>query len=106
VFQVKSPILAAMGLDRGLDDLLCQMDALARSNHVILSVYPVLPEIFAVRALFPQLHLDEHLKLSELEDAVRDAFLARIRTERFGRFGKIHPLNEQMRRTQSGSPKG
>jgi nucleotide-binding universal stress UspA family protein len=80
MFQVKGPILAAMDLDKGSDELLRQADALARSYNVKLSVCHVLPEIFAVRPLFPQLHLDDALKLSELEAAVRDALLERIRT--------------------------
>ena len=80
MFQIKGPILAAMDLDKGSDELLRQADALARSYNVKLSVCHVLPEIFAVRPLFPQLHLDDALKLSELEAAVRDALLKRIRT--------------------------
>jgi nucleotide-binding universal stress UspA family protein len=80
MFEIKGPILAAMDLDKGSDDLLRQADALARSYNVKLSVCHVLPEIFAVQPLFPQLHLDDALKLSELEAAVRDALLERIRT--------------------------
>ena len=80
MFKVKGPILAAIDLDDGSDDLLRQADALARSYKVKLSVCHVLPEIFAVRPLFPQLHLDDALKSSELETAVRDALLERIRT--------------------------
>jgi nucleotide-binding universal stress UspA family protein len=80
MFKIKGPILAAMDLDDGSDDLLRQADTLARSCNVKLSVCHVLPEIFAVRPLFPQLHLDDALKSSELETAVRDALLERIRT--------------------------
>jgi universal stress protein G len=80
MFQVKGPILAAMDHDKGSDEVLRQADALARSYHVKLSVCHVLPEIFAVRPLFPQLHLEDALKLSELEASVRDALLKRIRT--------------------------
>jgi len=80
MFKIKGPILAAMDLDNGSDDLLRQADALAHSYNVKLSVCHVLPEIFAVRPLFPQLHLDDALKSSGLESAVRDALLERIRT--------------------------
>jgi len=80
MFKIKGPILVAMDLDHRSDDLLRQADALARSYNVQLSVCHVLPEIFAVRPLFPQLHLDDALKSSELETAVRDALLKRIRT--------------------------
>jgi hypothetical protein len=53
---------------------------LLRSYKVKLSVCHVLSEIFAVRPLFPQLHLDDARKLYDLEAAVRDALLKRIRT--------------------------
>jgi len=79
MFQIKGPILAAMDLNKGSDELLRQADALAHSYKVKLSVCHVLPEIFAVRPLFPQLHLDDALKLYDLEAAVRDALLKRIR---------------------------
>ncbi len=80
MFQIKGPILAAMDLDKGSDELLRQADALARSYNVKLSVCHVLPEIFAVRPLFPQLHLEDALNLYDLEAAVRDDLLKRIRT--------------------------
>jgi nucleotide-binding universal stress UspA family protein len=80
MFQIKGPILAAMDLDKGSDELLRQADALARSYKVKLSVCHVLPEIFAVQPLFPQLHLGDALKLYDLEASVRDALLKRIRT--------------------------
>jgi len=79
MFKIKGPVLVAMDLDDGSDELLRQADALARSYHIKLSVCHVLPEIFAVRPLFPQLHLVDALKLSRLEAAVRDALLERIR---------------------------
>ena len=82
MFKIKGPILAAMDLDNGSDDLLRQADALARSHKVKLFVCHVLPEIFAVRPLFPQMHLDDALKHSGLEAAVRDALLERIRAVR------------------------
>jgi nucleotide-binding universal stress UspA family protein len=80
MFKIKGPILAAMDLDSGSDELLRQADALAHSYRVKLSVCHVLPEIFAVRPLFPQLHLDDALKFYDLEAAVRDALMKRIRT--------------------------
>ncbi|MBN2318884.1 MAG: universal stress protein [Acidobacteria bacterium] len=80
MFQIKGPILAAMDLDKGSDEVLRQADALARSHKVKLFVCHVLPEFFAVRPLFPQLHLDDALKSYDLEASVRDALLKRIRT--------------------------
>jgi universal stress protein A len=78
MFQVKGPVLAAMDLDQGSDELLRQADALARSYHVKLSVCHVLPEIFAVRPLFPQLHLDDALKLYDLSDQMKRLWQTRL----------------------------
>ena len=64
MFKIKGPILVAMDLADGSAELLRQADALARSHNVQLSVCHVLPEIFAVRPLFPHLHLDDALKRS------------------------------------------
>jgi nucleotide-binding universal stress UspA family protein len=80
MFKIKGRILAAIDLDKGSDETLRQADALARSYNVKLSVCHVLPEIFAVRPLFPQLHLDDAMNLYDLEAKVRDALLKRIRT--------------------------
>jgi hypothetical protein len=80
MFQIKGPIFTAMDLDKGSDELLRQADALARSYKVKPSICHVLPEIFAVRPFYPQPQLDDALMLSELEAAVRDALLNRIRT--------------------------
>src|SRR5512135_2005453 len=79
MFKINGPILAAMDLDNGSAELLRQADALARSYKVPLSVCHVLPEIISVQPLFPHLHLDDALKRSGLEAAVRDALLERIR---------------------------
>ncbi len=79
MFHIKGPVLAAMDVGKGSDELLRQADAIARSHHVKLHICHVLPEVFAVRPLFPQLHLDDALKLSDLEASVRDALLGRIR---------------------------
>jgi len=80
MFKLKGSILAAMDLDKGSDEVLRQADALARSHKVKLFVCHVLPEIFAVRPLFPQLNLEDALKFYNLEASVRDALLKRIRT--------------------------
>ena len=80
MFQIKGPILAAMDLDKGSDEVLRQADTLAHSYKARLFVCHVLPEIFAVHPLFPHLHLDDALKAYNLEASVRDALLKRIRT--------------------------
>jgi nucleotide-binding universal stress UspA family protein len=80
MFKIKGPVLAAMDIDKRSDEVLRQADALARSYKVKLFVCHVLPEIFAVHALFPQLNLEDALKSYNLEASVRDALLKRIRT--------------------------
>jgi nucleotide-binding universal stress UspA family protein len=79
MFKIKGPILAAMDLGEGSDEVLRQADALARSHKVKLFVCHVLPEIFAVRPLFPQLNLGDAMEFSNLEASVRDALMKRIR---------------------------
>ena len=79
MFKIKGRVLAALDLDKESDEILRQADALARSYNVKLSVCHVLPEIFATRPLFPQLHLEDAMNLSDLEAAVRDHLLKRIR---------------------------
>lgn len=78
MLQLDRPILAAVAFDESTDEVLRQADALARSHKVDLHICHVLPELYAVRPLFPQLHLDDALKLAELEASVRDALLKRI----------------------------
>jgi len=80
MFQIEGPILAAIDLDKGSNEILRQADALAHSYKVKLAVCHVLPEIFAVHPLFPQLELSDALKLCDLEAAVRDALMKRVRT--------------------------
>lgn len=80
MFKIKGPILAAIDLDKGDNEVLRQADALARSYKVKLAVCHVLPEIFAVQPLFPQLDLNDAMKLCDLEAAVRDALLKLIQT--------------------------
>jgi len=79
MFQINGPVVAAVDLDDRSHEILCQANDLARFYEVELHVCHVLPEIFAVRPLFPQLHLDDALKLAELEAAVRSTLLDRIR---------------------------
>jgi universal stress protein E len=95
MFKIKGPILAAMDLDTGSDEVLRQADALARSYKARLFVCHVLPEIFAVHPLFPQLHLDDALKSYNLEASVRDALLKRIRTVTYREPPKIEIEIEQ-----------
>jgi nucleotide-binding universal stress UspA family protein len=81
MFHIKGPVLAAVDLDDRSLEILRQAHDFARFYNVELYVCHVLPEIFAVRPLFPQLHLDDALKLAEIEAAVRNALLERIQKE-------------------------
>lgn len=78
MFQIKRPIMAAVALDEGSHETLLQAHNLACSYNVELHVCHVLPEIFEVRPLFPHLHLDDALKLAELEAGVYSTLLERI----------------------------
>jgi nucleotide-binding universal stress UspA family protein len=78
---INGPVVAAVDLEDSSHEILCQANDLASFYNVELHVCHVLPEIFAVRPLFPQLHLDDALKLAELEAAVRSALLERIQKE-------------------------
>ena len=79
MFQISRPLVAAVDIDEGSHETLRQAHDLARSYNVELHVCHVLPEIFAVRPLFPHLHLEDALNLAEFEAAVRGALLERIR---------------------------
>jgi nucleotide-binding universal stress UspA family protein len=79
MFQLDRTILAAVALDETTDEILRQAEALASFHKVDLHACHVLPELYAARPLFPHLHLDDALKLAELEASVRDALLKRIR---------------------------
>ncbi len=78
MFQINRPIMAAVALDEGSHGPRLQAHNLACSYNVELHVGHVLPEIFEVRPLFPHLHLDDALKLAELEAGVYSALLERI----------------------------
>jgi len=75
MFQINRPILAAVALDDDSDDVFRQADAFARFYKVDLHICLVLPELYAVRPLFPQLHLEDALNQAELEASVRTAVL-------------------------------
>ena len=77
MFKIKGPVLAATTLDDGADEVLRQADAMARYYGVDLHVCHVLPEILAVRPLFPHLHVDDVLKVTELEAYARETILDR-----------------------------
>jgi nucleotide-binding universal stress UspA family protein len=79
MFKIKGPVLAAVALDEGSDDVVRQADEVARSYGTGLHVCHVLPEVLAVRPLFPNLHLDDALKTAELEGSLRRVLSDRVR---------------------------
>ncbi len=80
MFRIAGPILVATTLDKRADEPLRQADALSRAHGVGLHVCHVLPEIYAVRPLFPQFHLHDAFRLAEFEAFARGALTERIRT--------------------------
>lgn len=95
MFQINRPILAAIALDETSEEVLRQAHAFACSYKVDLHVCHVLPEIYAIRPLFPQLHLDDALKQAELEASVRTALLKRIHRVIPGGPGEVDLIIEQ-----------
>ncbi len=95
MFKISRPILAAVALDGGSDNVLNQADAFARFYKVDLHICHVLPELYAVRPLFPQLHLDDALNQAELEASVRTALLKRVQKIRRGDPHRIDVIIEQ-----------
>jgi nucleotide-binding universal stress UspA family protein len=80
MFQIKGPVLAAAAFDEVSEEIIRQADALARFYHAELCVCHVLAEICAVRPLFPYLHLDDALKVADLEAAIRKALQKAVHT--------------------------
>lgn len=79
MFEIKGPVLAATTLDDCADEVLRQADAMARFYSVDLHVCHVLPELLAVRPLFPHLHLDDVWNVAEIEASARETILHRAR---------------------------
>jgi hypothetical protein len=73
MFHIKRPVLAAVALDEDSREIITQAEDLARAHKVQLCICHVLPEIFAVRPLFPQFQLGDALKVSELEASLCSA---------------------------------
>lgn len=81
MFKVKGPILAAITFDEALSSVLRQADELATFYKAELHVCHVLGEICGVRPLFPYLHMEDALKVADLEALVRKELLRAIRTK-------------------------
>jgi len=79
MFRISGPILVAATLDNRADEPLRQAAAIAALYGVDLHVCHVLPEIYAVRPLFPHLHLHDAFRLREFEGFAGAALADRIR---------------------------
>jgi universal stress protein A len=81
MFKVNGPVLAAITFDDVASSVLRQADALATFYNVDLHVCHVLGEICAVRPLFPYLHMEDALKVADLEASVHKELLKIIRSK-------------------------
>jgi nucleotide-binding universal stress UspA family protein len=81
MFKVNGPVLAAVTFDGVAGSVLRQADALATFYKAELHVCHVLGEICAVRPLFPYLHLEDSLKLANMEASVHKELLKIIRSK-------------------------
>jgi len=84
MFKIHGPVLAAVTFDKTASSVLRQAKALAAFYKVDLHVCHVLGEIYAVRPLFPYLHMEDALKSADLEASVRKELLKIIRTKNAG----------------------
>lgn len=67
MFRSTGPIFAAVRLDEAANEVLRQAVEIARHYGVKLYVCHVLPDITAVRPLFPQLQMEDALRKSDFE---------------------------------------
>jgi len=81
MFKISGPVLAATTFDEITGSVLRQADALASYYNVDLHVCHVLPEICAVRPLFPYLHMEDALEVADLEAWVRKELLKTIHSK-------------------------
>lgn len=78
MLPIKGPVLAAVAFDGGSQEVLRQADALARSCNADLHVCHILAGISAVRPLFPYLHLDDALKMTQWEASLHSALVENV----------------------------
>ncbi len=81
MFKIKGPVLAAITFDDVAGSVLRQADALATFYKTEFHVCHVLGEICASRPLFPYLHMEDALRVADLEALVRKELLKSIRTK-------------------------
>ena len=77
MFRSTGPIVTAVRLDESATEVLRQAVEIARHYSVKLYVCHVLPDLMAVRPLFPQLQLDNAFRSAEFEAEARQMLAAR-----------------------------
>lgn len=95
MYQNNGPVLAALSLDHESHEVLRQADAVARYYNVDLIVCHVLPEICAMRPLFPHLQLDDTLKFTELEAFIQERLAELIRQDTMRALPEVSVVIEQ-----------
>jgi len=78
MFRSTGPIFAAVRLDDTATEVLRQAVEIARHYGVKLYACHILPDLMAVRPLFPHLQLDNALRSAEFEGKARSLLLARV----------------------------
>lgn len=78
MFRSTGPIFAAIRLDDTATEVIRQAVDIARHYKVKLYVCHILPDLMAVRPLFPQLQLDNALQAAEFESESLRAMTARV----------------------------
>ncbi len=84
MFRSTGPVLAAIRLDETATEVLRQAVEIARHYKVKLYVCHILPDLMAVRPLFPQLQLDDALQSAQFEAEAR-----RLLAQRVGAFANL-----------------
>jgi len=78
MFRTTGPVFAAVRLDESADEVLRQAVEIARHYGVKLYVCHVLPDVGAVRPLFPQLQMEDALRTTDFEAGVYRALSERV----------------------------
>jgi nucleotide-binding universal stress UspA family protein len=77
MFRSTGPIFAAVRLDETATEVIRQAVDIARHYKVKVYICHILPDLMAVRPLFPYLQFDNALQTAEFEAQARQALLAR-----------------------------
>ncbi len=78
MFQIKGPVFAAVRLDASATEVIRQAADIAKHNRLKLYACHVLPDLMAVRPLFPHLLLDTAFQSAAFEAEARKQLMARV----------------------------